>query len=107
MVVRTPGHDEPVSQSTAGAAVDDSAESGPVEVDLRERDAQMRTWRDVEGLSVRQVSKFERRFSEDYVKRVAHVASIGSTVMSFGTSRSPTDWVRTGGSRLTGFGCSC
>ena len=95
--MRTPGHDEPVSQSTAGAAVEESAESGSVEVAWRERGAEMRTWRDVEGLSVRQVSKFERRFSEDNVKRVAHVASIGSTVMSFGTSRSPTDRVRTGG----------
>ena len=41
-----------------------------MEVAWRERGAEMRTWRDVEGLSVRQVSKFDRRFSEDYVKRV-------------------------------------
>ena len=36
--------------------LDDSAESGPVEVDLRQRDLQMRIWRDVEGLSARQVA---------------------------------------------------
>ena len=31
--------------------LDDSAESGPVEVDSRPRDLHMRVWRDVEGLS--------------------------------------------------------
>ena len=41
---RTPGHDEPVSQSTAGAAVEKSAESGPVEVAWRERGAEMRNY---------------------------------------------------------------